>query len=257
MIIKLIFYLFLAGIIIFFLIVALITLGSAKLFFSAFKGISGRQTPADFEKERHQMEGKVNIMKNSLVSWGGHTINDITNDLDYNYVKWFPSKLTGYIISPNNENLIAFQRIEANDCRILAESTEFKMFFEYTYPELTIDFNGIYLGKIVNFMQILDHDGYLIGHLDRNNPSDSYTVTFNSGREIKIKKSRDNKGHKRNPAFRFEKDRRKNKPLTIKIPQYTPYSLINTRYHDLDFEEMKWVAAIAIFESVNYSFTFD
>jgi hypothetical protein len=256
MIIKLIFYLFLAGIIIFFLIIALITLGSAKFFFSAFKGISGRQTPADFEKERQQMEGKVNIMKNSLVSWNGHTINDITNDLDYNYVKWFPSKLTGYIISPTNENLIAFQRIEANDCRILAESTEFKMFFEYTYPELTIDFNGNYLGKIINFMQILDHDGYLIGHLDRNNSTDSYTVTFNSGREIKLRKSRDNKGHKRNNSRK--RDRRGNPgPLTIKTEQYTPYSLINTRYHNLDFEEMKWVAAIAVFESVNYSFTFD
>ncbi|MFC3158921.1 hypothetical protein SAMN05443633_10797 [Chryseobacterium arachidis] len=256
MIIKLIFYLFIAGIIIFFLIIALIMLGSAKIFFSAFKGISGRKTPADFEKERMKMEGKVNETKMSLVPWNGHTINDITNDLDYNALKWFPSKLTGYIISPNNENLIAFQRIEANDCRILAESTEFKIFLDYTYPELTVDFNGIYLGKIVNFMQIQDQDGYLIGHLDRNNPTDSYTVTFNSGKEIKIRKSRDNKGFKRNNSMRRNLSGHP-APLTVKTEQYTPYSLINVRSHDLDSEELKWVAAIAIFESVNYSYTFD
>ncbi|GAA5085905.1 hypothetical protein GCM10023210_07170 [Chryseobacterium ginsengisoli] len=231
-------------------------LGTAKIFFSAFKGINGRKTPADFENERIKMEGKVHQMKMSLVPWNGHTINDITNDLDYNSLKWFPSKLTGYIISPNNENLIAFQRIEANDCRILAESTEFKIFMEYNYPELTVDFNGIYLGKIVNFMQILDHDGYLIGHLDRNNPSDSYTVTFNSGREIKIRKSRDNKGYKRKNSM-ITRRRGKLEPLTVKTEQYTPYSLINVRYHDLDFEELKWIAAIAVFESVNYSYTFD
>lgn len=256
MIIKLFFYLILAIIIIFFLAIVLIMLGSAKIFFSAFKGINGRKTSADFENERIKMEGKVNQMKMSLVPWNGHTINDITNDLDYNSLKWFPSKLTGYIISPNNENLIAFQRIEANDCRILAESTEFKIFMEYNYPELTVDFNGIYLGKIVNFMQILDHDGYLIGHLDRNNPSDSYTVTFNSGREIKIRKSLDNKGYKRKNSMRTRR-RGKLEPLTVKTEQYTPYSLINVRYHDLDFEELKWIAAIAVFESVNYSYTFD
>lgn len=256
MIIKLFFYLILAIIIIFFLAIALIMLGSAKIFFSAFKGISGRRTPADLENERQRMEAKVNQLKLSLVPWNNHTINDITNDLDYNSLRWFPSKLTGYIISPNNENLIAFQRIEANDCRILAESTEFKIFMEYTYPELTVDFNGIYLGKIVNFAQILDQDDYLIGQLDRNNISDSYTVKFNSGKEIKIRKSRDNKGFKRNNSRK--RDRRGNLgPLTTKTEQYTPYSLIDEKPHDFDFEELKWIAAIDVFESVNYSYTFD
>lgn len=253
-------------ILIFFLIIFFIAwsipfLGTATIIGYVIKNSLQKKTPEFLHNEKIKMEEKVNDLKEKIENWHKFTVNDITNNIQFTYIKAMSNKLWGRIYSQNNLPIIAFQRIDRGiytNSRILASSTEFKIYFEYSNNENLVFFNDTYFGKIVNNSVILNSINVQIGKYNRNvvDSQNNYLVEFGAKQNALIFKNADRKNFITNPRFT-----RVNDPIeakrSIKNYRETPQSnsLVNIS-NELSGEELKWIIAISVFESIYYGFEF-
>lgn len=215
-----------------------------------------KKSPEFLKQEKVEMEEKVNVLKKDISNWTYDSLKEITNDIEYSYVKSMSSKLTGVINSNNGLPIVAFQRIDRGffvNSRILASSTNFKIYCEFKNEEKLFFFNDIYIGKIVNQFDILDATNNQIGKCNRNSSQNqtSFTLTFRSGEIAEIWKNED---RKKIGQERYRKgDHWKSRMVFREIADP---SLIIKSINTTDQEELKWIISLTIFEATYYGFSF-
>jgi len=241
------------------------------------KGLKSRNNH-ELKTEKEQMIQKVQSMVKNLSPWNNRELSEIINHLNYFNSRIILSKLTGYLMTYNNEHIIAFQRIEqvnGSDAQIVAQSTDFRIFYQLKNFEISIEYNDSYIGKILNFKHILNSNGEIIALLDRIDPAfrfefisngnlipignkheqRSYSVNFSSGKTLVLNKSFNNKAFQKNPFYRKNPITSYQKNITHTRQQYQSYPIINDEIY-LDSEEHKWAMILAIYECIYYSYDF-
>jgi len=213
-----------------------------------------KKSPEFLQKEKVQMQEKVNILKKDIIDWKPDSLKNVTNGMDYSFVKSMSSALTGVINSNEGLPIIAFQRIDRGifvNSRILANSTDFKVYCEFKNEEKIFFFNDAYLGKIANHFDILDAANNKIGRCNRKNSQASFKIEFRFGIAAEIRKNSDRKNLVQR---RYRKrDEWKSRLEFRDVPSPTNLILsLNTT----DEEELKWIISLTIFEAVYYGFSF-
>lgn len=241
------------------------------------KGLKKR-TNDELQIEKEQMIQKVQEMGKNLSPWNNRKLSEIINHLNYLSSRVIFSKLTGYLMTYNNEHIIAFQRIEqlnGSDTQIIAQSTDFRIYYQLKNSEINIEYNDSYLGKIINFQSIINSNGETIALLNRKDPAfrlefisngnlipignkneqKSYSVKFSSGKTLVLNKSFNNKAFQKNPFYRKNPITSYQKNITHTRQQYQSYPIIQNEIY-LDSEEHKWAMILAIYECIYYSYDF-
>ncbi|MFT3687393.1 MAG: hypothetical protein QM783_21135 [Phycisphaerales bacterium] len=219
-----------------------------------------KKTPAFLQNEKMEMEENVRELKKDIEDWKNFTVNDITNDFDYSYSRVISNKLKGRIFSQNGTPIIAFQRIDRGirtNSRILASSTEFKIYFEYTHNRNLVFYDDIYLGKIINDSVLFNSSDIKIGSYDRYASGDPYrySIEFDSKKVAAVNKNTDRKNFVNNPFYKHNTRNRFRRQRKIFRETPPTYPLIDAN-GELDGEELKWTIAIGIFEAVYHGFDF-
>lgn len=236
-------------------------IGFATLFGYIFKKSLQKKTPEFLQKEKNGMEEKVHTMKSELVPWNDRKVDEITNDIEYSYMKGMSNKLTGYINSPDAEPIIAFQRIDRGiftNSRIIAESTDFKIDFEYLNNENVIFYNGIYLGKTINNSEILNSLHQKIGSYQRDlvNSQNRYSIVFGSQKKAQLFRNDDRKNFINNSRYKRHWRPYKSRINIKNYRETPPINSVVSSVNSADAEEQKWIIALAVFESIYFGFEF-
>lgn len=217
-----------------------------------------KKSPEFLQKEKLQMEEKVNSLKKGITNWNPESLKEITNDIEYSYVKSMSSVLTGVIKACDHLPVAAFQRIDRGlfvNSRIMAATTDFKIYCEFKKEEKLFFFNDVYLGKITNF-DILDATNNKIGRCTRNNSADqtSFKLEFRFGTAAEINKNEDRKVFISKYRYSLKGNDRFRSTLEYREPK-TPIRLIKS-IDTTDEEELKWIISLTLFEAVYYGFSF-
>ena len=251
-------------ILIIFLIIILIAfalpfIGVASIFGYIIKNSLTKKTPQFLANEKLEMESKVNDLKKSIISWHNRLATDITNNMDFSYQKSITCKLTGTVFGIDNEPIIAFQRIDRGiytNSRILAASTDFKIYFEYSNNEIIVFYNDTYLGKIINNSDILNDRNIKIGSLTNRHNANSVDIVINFNKIGTININSDRKNYINNPLYTrpnaAQDFRRRMKNYRETPPTYSMVSSTNANSN----EDQKWLVALTVFESIYYGFDF-
>lgn len=258
-------------------IILMFAVPSVLIIFVITKGLKSTNNH-ELKTEKEQMIQKVQDMGKNLSPWNNRKLSEIINHLNYISSRVILSKLTGYLMTYNNEHIIAFQRIEqvnGSDAQIVAQSTDFRIHYQLKNFEIDIEYNGSYIGKVVNFHRILNSNGETIALLNRKDPAfrfevisngnlipignkheqRSYSVKFSSGKTLVLNKSFNNKSFQKNPFYRKNPITSYQKNITHTRQQYQSYPIINDEIY-LDSEEHKWAMILAIYECIYYSYDF-
>lgn len=236
-------------------------LGTGVLLGYVLRNLFQKRTSEFLQNEKLEMEQKVNKLKEKLESWKNFTPYDITNHMTYFFRKSMSNKLTGYIYSQNDSSIIAFQRIDRGiytNSRIVACSTDFKIYYEYAHNEILVFYDDVYFGKIINGTTITNSLHVPIGICNRNNPHNkhNYSIEFGSDTVAELIKNSDRKNFVKNPFYK-----RPNSPYKFERDQLnyreasSPNSLV-TMIETTNPEEIKWINIIGIFECIYYGFDF-
>ncbi|WP_141248448.1 hypothetical protein [Flavobacterium sp. ACN6] len=200
------------------------------------------------------MQEKVNVLKKDIIDWKHDSLKNVTNGMDYSFVKSMSSVLTGVINTNDGLPIIAFQRIDRGlfvNSRILANTTDFKVYCEFKNEEKLFFFNDVYLGKITKHFEILDGANKQIGRCNRNNAQNSFKVEFRSGEAAVIRKNSDRK----NMGKKMRRVRGELRSTMVFRDVPPPTTLILS-LNTTDEEELKWIISLTIFEAVYYGFSF-
>lgn len=212
--------------------------------------------------EKAKMEQKVAEFLNELKDWNKYTPQDLTNNIKYTASKMMSNELTGKIMSASLYPIIAFQRIDRGvyiNSRILAQSTAFKIYYEYTNNEIIIFYDDAYLGKIVNQSAILNTAHLQIGSCSRTNSPQqiSYEVVINSKIIGRIMKGTDRNAFETNIFFkRIGAAMEHERHMKNYRPPGPAYQLLHDN-HSTTAEEEKWLIALSIFEAVYHGYDFN
>lgn len=232
----------------------------AFLIFYVIKRSTAKKTPQFLQNEKVEMEAKVNELKKDIENWKNYTPEDITNYMTYSFRKSMSNRLTGHVYSRDNSPIIAFQRIDRGlyaNAKIVASTTDFKLYIEYYNNEKLFFFDDVYLGKVINDSVLVDPLHVQIGSCNRDKSYDqaSYTIELHSKKIAEINKNTDRKSIVKRQYYKPSSHGSDFK-TGLGFREVGPsYSLVNSIY-TTDKEELKWVIAIAIFESVYYGFDF-
>jgi hypothetical protein len=236
-------------------------LGTGILFGYVLKNSLQKKSPEFLEKEKIEMEAKVTSMMSELSPWKKFAVSDITNNLNYSFKKWMSNVITGKMLSRDGSPIIAFQRIDRGiyiDSRIIARSTDFKIYYEYKGNENLVYFNDKYLGKIINNCEIVNslHERVAVYYRKMIDENGMFTVEFTSLNKFKIASNSDRKPFVNNPFYE-----RPNSPIPIKrkVRVYRDPGPTFSLVSPADFEnidEENWVVVIAIFEAIYFGFEF-
>lgn len=235
-------------------------LGIAFLIFYVIKRSTAKKTPQFLQNEKVEMEAKVNELKKDIENWKNYTPEDITNYMTYSFRKSMSNRLTGHIYSRDNSPIIAFQRIDRGlyaNARIVASTTDFKLYIEYYNNEKLFFFDDVYLGKVINDSVLVDPLHRQIGSCNRDKSYNqaSYTIELHSKKIAEINKNADRKSIVKRQIYKPTMNG-SNFKTGLGFREVGPsYSLVNS-IDTTNNEELKWVIAIAIFESVYYGFDF-
>lgn len=147
-------------------------------------------------------------------------------------------KLSGHIYSQNGSPIISFQIIDIGiytNSRIIAITTDFKIYFEYKNNENLVFYNDVYLGKIINNTTIVDDTHQSLGRFNRNNINNEnrFAIELNG-----------------KPALLFKNSDKKN---YREAPQIALLVNLITQANEI---ELIWVTALSIFESIYFGFEF-
>lgn len=219
-----------------------------------------KKSPEFLQHEKVKMEEKVTILKKDIITWKQDSLKDVSNGIDYSFVKSMSSVLTGVINSIDGSPIIAFQRIDRGifvNSRILAASTDFKVYCEFKNEEKLFFFNDIYLGKIMGNLDILDASNNKIGRCDRNNSKNqtSFKLEFRFGEAAEIKKNSDRKTMVNKTYYRPNDSGSNWKSKLVYREVEAPSALIKS-LNTTNEEELKWIISVTIFEAVYYGFSF-
>ncbi|TPG38473.1 hypothetical protein [Flavobacterium pectinovorum] len=243
-----------------FLITLVPFLAIAFLIFYVIKRSTKKKSPEFLRNEKVEMERKVNEIKNDIESWKNYTPQDITNYMTYSFRKSMSNTLTGKIYSSDNSPIIAFQRIDRGlyaNARIVASTTDFKIYIEYSNNEKLFFFDDVYLGKIINNSVIVNPLHVQIGTCNRDNSYNqtNYTIELHSKKIAEINKNSDRKTIVKSQYYKPSRSG-SNFKTTLDSREVEPsFALVNS-IDTGDSEELKWIISIAIFESIYYGFDF-
>lgn len=218
-----------------------------------------KKSPEFLKQEKVEMEEKVNVLKKDISNWTYDSLKEITNDIEYSYVKSMSSKLTGVINSNNGLPIVAFQRIDRGfffNSRILASSTNFKIYCEFKNEEKLFFFNDVYIGKIINQFDILDAANNQIGKCITNSSQNqtSFILTFRSGEIAEIWKNEDRKVFINKYRYYLKGGGKFRSTLEYREPK-PPIRLIKS-IRTTDEEELKWIISLTLFEAIYNGFSF-
>lgn len=217
-----------------------------------------KKTPEFLANEKLEMKKSVDSLKGKLQDWKDYSLNDITNNLEYKYLRWITSKLSGTIKATDGNKIIAFERRQRGnyiDCRICASSTDFDYFIEYKNNITTIEFNGEYLGKIENEKIIYNASNSKVASLDRHSDENKFFIHFENGVSVQINRSFDNKIFINNPQFASWHPRRIRMRQVIAREPYQPYVMMN-EINTFDDYTKQWIIALVLKETIYNSFSF-
>ncbi|WP_131725831.1 hypothetical protein [Flavobacterium sp. Root420] len=232
----------------------------AFLIFYVIKRSTQKKTPEFLQNEKVKMEEKVQELKKDIENWKNYTPQDITNYLTYSFAKSISNRLTGHLYSNDGSAIIAFQRIDRGlyaNTRIVANSTDFKIYIEYYNNEKLFFFDDVYLGKIINNSIILDPLHKQIGTCNRQNSPNqaSYKIEIHSKIIAEINRNSDRKTIVKTQYYKPSRSG-SNYKTRLDFREAGPsYSLIHS-IDTTDSEELKWIISIAVFESIYYGFDF-
>ncbi|MBW1656489.1 hypothetical protein GSY47_13915 [Flavobacterium quisquiliarum] len=213
-----------------------------------------KKSPEFLQNEKLQMEEKVKKLKKDILNWKSDSLKNVTNGMDYSFVRSMTNKLTGVLNSNDGTPIIAFQRVDRGifvNSRILASSTDFKIYCEFKNEEKIFYFNDVYLGKIVKHFDILDASNNKIGRCNRKTSQPSFTVDFRFGKAAEILKNSDRK-------FMVQRRYRKRNQWESEMVfrDLPPPTNLILSLNTTDPEELKWVISLTVFEAVYYGFSF-
>ena len=213
-----------------------------------------KKSPEFLQNEKLQMEEKVKKLKKDILNWKSDSLKNVTNGMDYSFVRSMTNKLTGVLNSNDGTPIIAFQRVDRGifvNSRILASSTDFKIYCEFKNEEKIFYFNDVYLGKIVKHFDILDSSNNKIGRCNRKTSQPSFTVDFRFGKAAEILKNSDRK-------FMVQRRYRKRNQWESEMVfrDLPPPTNLILSLNTTDPEELKWVISLTVFEAVYYGFSF-
>lgn len=142
-------------------------LGISYFMYKIFKKATTPKSAAFIAEEKEAMAAKVERMKASLSPWENFSYKDITSAMTFKSVKGSTNKLTGKIHAPNQEAIIAFDRVERGLTAkgyLFASSSSFDLYFAINQRHFQIKFNNEYLGEVLTSGDILNRDKKRIGH---------------------------------------------------------------------------------------------
>ncbi|WP_422104357.1 hypothetical protein [Winogradskyella sp.] len=210
------------------------------------------------EKEKNELLTKARSKKSKLIDWRRDDLENLSNDLDFNYSKGFTMRFNGTINSLNGERLIAFRRLDRGNfnttSKIVAISKSFEIYFSQKQNEVAIYFDSKYLGKLIND-DIIDHNQETIGKLNRNRSNkDYYIIELNQEQIAFVIKNSERRTLLRNPFFDF----RPSNALEVEPFDENPVSISNTLrlYRELNDYEYHWILSLAIYEIIYYGIDF-
>lgn len=157
---------------IFWLILGGFIIGIALLIRYVIKKGKANQPTHVLEKEKNELFYKARAKKGNLIPWKSEHLDQISNNLDFNYVQGITRKFNGYIKTLQGERLLAFRRIDRGNMvytsRFIALSNDFELYFSQQQEDVEIHLNSEYYGKILNQHKIVDRHDQVIGSFDRN-----------------------------------------------------------------------------------------
>lgn len=212
------------------------------------------------EKERLELISKTRPNKNRLEEWKDEYLEDISNIMDFKFSKGFTRKLSGNIFTFDNKRIISFSKIDRGamnlTSRIFAITTNHEIYFNQSGNEITIEFNGKYLGKIINNNELFDDSNKVFGTINRNQNSEPfYLVNINKSDVAYIVKNSDRRTFTKNPFYKFHAHHfYEREPVW---ENNVDYSLLMKLYRATENEyEYNWILSLTILEAIYYSINF-
>ena len=153
-------------------------IGIALLIRYVIKKGKANQPAHVLEKEKTELLQKARAKRSRLIPWKSEYLDQISNNIDFNYVQGITRKFNGTIKNLDGDRLIAFRRIDRGNtvysCRMVALSSEFELFFSQQQEDVEVHLNSQYYGKILNHQKIIDRHHQEIGSINRNQTSEAY-----------------------------------------------------------------------------------
>ncbi|MCR6639525.1 MAG: hypothetical protein NVV82_11230 [Sporocytophaga sp.] len=205
------------------------------------------------------MNIKVNKLKESLDAWNEYGIGSLSSTINYYYVKSVTNKASGHILSNDNSPIVAFQRIErvlSANCRILAATTDFEIYYEKKGQAIMIHYNDQYLGQIMYQMEIMDSNNNYIGEVDLRRGAGEQSIVINKKEVAILRKASDMSFFKKNPFYKDERRVSDRNPMFIDVDPGAPHQRVLVSM-DATEEDIKWVTVISIFESIYSGLNFN
>jgi len=216
-----------------------------------------KKSPEFLANEKIEMQNVVDDLKQSIHNWKDYGVSEISSTADYNFVKSITRRLTGHLLSNDGTPIVAYQRIERGfkiNCRILAATTDFRIYYEYNGSEIMFYYNDKYFGKIDNQYRILNSRNVAIGSANHFHNS-GYSIVINKKDVAFVNRAVDMSTIKKNPFYDSNRKTSMHNPIFIEREQVEAHARV-TLEDGISDEEIKWVAVISIFESIYYGFDF-
>ena len=246
--------------ILFFLVILILVVGVALLLRVVIKKSRSEQPAHILAKEKAELISKARSTKQNLNKWQSDDIVKISNNLDYNFSKGFTRKFNGYIKTFNNDRIISFRRIDRGamnlTSRIMAVTSDHEIYFDLSNNEVSIEFNGSYLGKIVHNIILIDNTNQKIGSFNRNQSGlDYYIVRINDENLAYVVKNSDRRTFIKNQFHKFYPTNILEAPLVWK--QDVKHSTLMKFYKKPNEKEYNWILAIVAYEAIYYGIEFN
>ncbi|NRR93339.1 hypothetical protein HSX10_17330 [Winogradskyella undariae] len=242
-----------------FLFIAIPVVGIVLLLRYVIKKSRSEQPTHVLIKEKKELILKARSKKKNLIKWQSDDVEKISNNLDFNFSKGFTRKFNGYIKTLDNERIISFRKIDRGafnlTSRILAVTSDYEIYYDQLDNEILIEFNGSYIGKIVNNTNLIDDTNQNIGSFNRNNStSDFYVVQLNNEKLAYVVKNSDRRTFVRNPFHDFHPESSIQKDTVWE--RDVKYSNLMKLYRKPNEKEYNWILAIVIYEAIYYGIDF-
>ena len=242
-----------------FLFIAIPVIGIVLLLRYVIKKSRSEQPDHVLAKEKKELISKARSKKKNLTKWHSDDIENISNNLDFNFSKGFTRKFNGYIKTLDSERIVSFRKIDRGalnlTSRILAVTSDFEIYYGQSKNEILIEFNGSYLGKIVNNTNLINDANQSIGSFNRNqSTSGFYVVQFNNEKLAYVVKNSDRRTFVRNPFHDFHSENPIEKEIVWE--RDVKYSNLMKLYRKPNEKEYNWILAIVIYEAIYYGIDF-
>lgn len=168
----------------FFLSLLLFILLSVFLLYKLFRHITKPKSAEYIANEKQDMQAYITEEKPKLLPWSEHACDDIGVRMTYKKKKTSSWYLTGQLLSPSNQPIVAFYRIERGwraDGYMYASTSDFDLYYELKDTAFDIMWNGELFGKIDEQGNIYDATNARIGFA-KHPMKVSVNVPFFSGR---------------------------------------------------------------------------